>query len=154
DVDRADDLRRRSNELAKQIEKAFWMSNENFYAMALDAKKRKVEVISSNAGHLLFARAVTRDRARAIVDRVMRDDMHSGWGLRTVSRSEPTFNPLSYHRGSVWPHDNSLIAYGMSLYGFRDEVNQIFTSLFQAAQHFRDYRLPELFCGVQRNEFD
>jgi glycogen debranching enzyme len=154
EIDHADDLRRRSSELAKKIDKAFWMSQENYYAMALDAHKHKVEVVSSNPGHLLFARAVTRDRARAIVDRVMKEDMNSGWGIRTVSRSESTFNPLSYHRGSLWPHDNSLIAYGMSLYGFREEVNQIFTSLFQAAQHIRDYRLPELFCGMQRREYD
>lgn len=84
----------------------------------------------------------------------MRDDMESGWGWRTLAASERVFNPLSYHRGSVWPHDNSLVAHGMALYGFRAEVQRIFTSLYHAALNFRDYRLPELFCGVQRSEYD
>jgi glycogen debranching enzyme len=122
--------------------------------MGLDNQKRPLEVISSNAGHLLFTRAISRERARMVVQRFMRDDMESGWGWRTLAASEKVFNPLSYHRGSVWPHDNSLVAHGMALYGFRDEVQTIFSSLYHAALNFRDYRLPELFCGVQRNEYD
>ncbi len=154
DTERADRLRKSAAELAKKIEKSFWLNSENFYAMGLDAHKRPLEVISSNAGHLLFTRAISRDRARLIVQRFMRDDMESGWGWRTLAASERVFNPLSYHRGSVWPHDNSLVAHGMALYGFREEVKKIFTALYQAALNFRDYRLPELFCGVQRNEYD
>ncbi|PYY04893.1 MAG: amylo-alpha-1,6-glucosidase [Acidobacteria bacterium] len=154
DTMRADKLRKSSTEFAKRIEKAFWLPEENFYAMGLDSAKRPMEVISSNAGHLLFTRTVAKDRARLVVERLMRDDMQSGWGWRTLARSERVFNPLSYHRGSVWPHDNSLIGHGMALYGFRDEVKQIFTALYQAALNFRDYRLPELFCGVQRHEND
>lgn len=153
-AERADKLRKSSAELAKKIEKSFWLPGENFYAMGLDSQKRPLEVVSSNAGHLLFTRAISRDRARNVVQRFMRDDMQSGWGWRTLAASERVFNPLSYHRGSVWPHDNSLIAHGMALYGFRNEVKEIFTSLYQAALNFRDYRLPELFCGVQRNEND
>jgi glycogen debranching enzyme len=140
--------------LAKRIEHSFWLPREGFYAMGLDNHKRPLEVISSNPGHLLFTRAIQRDRARSVVQRFMHDDMQSGWGWRTLARSERVFNPLSYHRGSVWPHDNSLVAHGMALYGFREEVKQIFTSLYQAALNFRDYRLPELFCGVQRHEYD
>ena len=151
---RADQLKRRASELAKKIEKSFWMASEGFYAMALDQDKRQLQVISSNAGHLLFTRTVSKDRARIIVNRIMQEDIHSGWGLRTLSRNERVFNPLSYHRGSVWPHDSSLIAHGMALYGFRAEVNSILSSLYQAALNFRDYRLPELFCGVQRREHD
>lgn len=154
DTERADKLRKSSGELAKKIEKSFWLPQEGFYAMALDARKRPLEVISSNVGHLLFTRSISRDRARAVVQRFMRGDMQSGWGWRTLSRSERIFNPLSYHRGSVWPHDNSLIAHGMALYGFRREVKTIFTELYEAALNFRDYRLPELFCGVQRHEND
>ena len=154
DTARADKLRKSSTELAKKIEKSFWLPHESFYAMALDNQKRPLEVISSNVGHLLFTRTITRDRARLVVQRLMRDDMESGWGWRTLARSERVFNPLSYHRGSVWPHDNSLIAHGMALYGFRDEVKTIFTALYEAALNFRDYRLPELFCGVQRHEND
>jgi glycogen debranching enzyme len=151
---RADQLKRRASELAKKIEKTFWMQGEDFYAMALDQDKRQLQVISSNAGHLLFTRTVSKERARVLVNRIMQEDMHSGWGLRTLSRNERVFNPLSYHRGSVWPHDSSLIAHGMALYGFRAEVNSILCSLYQAALNFRDYRLPELFCGVQRREHD
>ncbi len=154
ETDRADRLRKTSAELTRRIEKSFWLAKEGFYAMGLDAQKRPLEVISSNPGHLLFTRAIARDRARSVVQRFMRDDMQSGWGWRTMARSERVFNPLSYHRGSVWPHDNSLTAHGMALYGFREEVKQIFTALYQAALNFRDYRLPELFCGVQRHEYD
>ena len=151
---RADQLKRRASELAKKIEKSYWMPNEGFYAMALDSDKRQLQVISSNAGHLLFTRTVTKERARILVQRIVQEDLHSGWGIRTLSRNERVFNPLSYHRGSVWPHDSSLVGHGMALYGFRAEVNSILCSLYQAALNFRDYRLPELFCGVQRREHD
>lgn len=154
DPERADRLRKSSAELGKKIERSFWLPHESFYAMALDSQKRPLEVIASNTGHLLFTRTISRDRARLVVQRLMKDDMQSGWGWRTLARSERVFNPLSYHRGSVWPHDNSLIAHGMALYGFRDEVKCIFTALYEAAINFRDYRLPELFCGVQRHEDD
>jgi len=154
ETERADRLRKSATELAKKIEKHFWLPEQNFYAMGLDSHKRPLEVIASNVGHLLFTRSIARDRARLVVQRFMRDDMQSGWGWRTLAASERVFNPLSYHRGSVWPHDNSLTAHGMALYGFRDEVKHIFTCLYQAALNFRDYRLPELFCGVQRNEYD
>ena len=154
DSERADRLKKESNELAKRFDKAFWMPQRGFYAMALDAKKQPLEVISSNPGHLLFTRIIGRERARAVVNRLMRPDMFSGWGWRTMSNEEHVFNPLSYHRGSVWPHDNSLIAHGMALNEYRAPVLRIFTTLFQAALTFRDYRLPELFCGVQRREHD
>jgi glycogen debranching enzyme len=103
---------------------------------------------------LLFTRIVNRERARTISTRLMRDDMFNGWGWRTMSNDERVFNPLSYHRGSVWPHDNSLIAHGMALNEMREGALRVVTSLYQAAQNFRDYRLPELFCGVQRREND
>jgi len=130
------------------------MADRNYFAMALDGEKQQLKCIASNPGHLLFTRAVNRERSRAIVTRLMREDMFSGWGWRTLSQEEPTFNPLSYHRGSVWPHDNSLIAHGMALNEFRRPTIQVLTALFQAALNFRNYRLPELFCGVQRREHD
>jgi glycogen debranching enzyme len=154
DIKTADRLKRESAEMAKRFEKAFWMPKLGFYAMALDREKRQTKVISSNPGHLLFTRMLAQDRAKAITQRFMRDDMFTGWGWRTMSRDERVFNPLSYHRGSVWPHDNSLIAHGMALYEFREPANQLFTALFQAALNFRDYRLPELFCGIERREHD
>ena len=152
DAARGEKCRREALEMAKRLEKAFWMPQRGFYAMALDKDKAQLEIISSNPGHLLFSRAIGRERARAVVNRLMRADMFSGWGLRTLSNEERVFNPLSYHRGSVWPHDNSLIVHGMALYEFRAPVIRIFTTLFEAALSFRDYRLPELFCGVQRSE--
>jgi glycogen debranching enzyme len=153
DTTRADQLKREAAAMAKRIE-AYWMADSQFYAIALDAAKKPVEIVSSNPGHLLFSRAVSKQRARAIVKRLMREDMFTGWGWRTLSDAEPTFNPLSYHRGSVWPHDNSLIAHGMVLNGFRSPALEIMTSLFEAALNFRNYRLPELFCGVRRGDQD
>jgi glycogen debranching enzyme len=154
DAPTADKLKKDAAEMAKRFEKAFWMPGRGFYALALDGDKRQVQVISSNPGHLLFTRMLAQDRARAVCERFMRPDMFSGWGWRTLSQEERVFNPLSYHRGSVWPHDNSIVAYGMALYEFREPVNRIFQALFEAALNFRDYRLPELFCGIQRGESD
>jgi glycogen debranching enzyme len=154
DIKTADKLKKEAAELAKRFERAFWMPGRSFYALALDGAKRKVEVISSNPGHLLFTRMLAQERARAVCDHFMRSDMFSGWGWRTLSKDEGVFNPLSYHRGSVWPHDNSIVAHGMAMYEFREPANQIFDALFRAALHFRDYRLPELFCGIERREFD
>lgn len=150
----ADKLKKEAAELAKRFERAFWMPGRGFYALALDGSKHKVEVISSNPGHLLFTRMLAQERARAVCERFMRPDMFSGWGLRTLSKEEGVFNPLSYHRGSVWPHDNSIVAHGMAMYEFREPANHVFESLFSAALHFREYRLPELFCGIERREFD
>lgn len=154
DVKTADRLKREAAELARRFDKAFWVPSRGFYAMALDAEKKPLEVIASNPGQLLFTRIINRERARTVTTRMMRDDMFNGWGWRTMSNDERVFNPLSYHRGSVWPHDNSLIAHGMALNEMRDAALRVLTSLYQAAASFRDYRLPELFCGVQRHEND
>ena len=154
DTKTADRLKKDAAEMAKRFEKAFWMPQRGFYAMALDRDKRQLQVISSNVGHLLFTRMLSQERARAVTERFMRRDMFSGWGWRTISCEERIFNPLSYHRGSVWPHDNSIAAHGMALHEFREPATQIFTALFEAALNFRDYRLPELFCGMQRREHD
>ena len=154
DIATADRLKRDANELQRRFEKAFWMPKQNYYALALDNAKKQVQVVASNPGHLLFCRIVGKERARAITQRLMADDMFTGWGWRTLAASEPVFNPLSYHRGSVWPHDNSLIAHGMALNDLRGPALHCLTSLYQASLNFRDYRLPELFCGVQRGEHD
>jgi glycogen debranching enzyme len=154
DVRTADKLKKDAAEMQKRFEKAFWMPKLGFYAMALDRDKRQTQVISSNPGHLLFTRMLSQERAKTVAQRFMRDDMFSGWGWRTMSREERIFNPLSYHRGSIWPHDCSIIAHGMSLYEFREPANQVFSTLFEAALNFRSYRLPELFCGIQRREHD
>ena len=154
ETERAEKLQRQAEELGRKLDEAFWMPDLQYFAMALDGSKEQLRCISSNPGHLMFSRAVGPDRVEKIVERLMREDMASGWGWRTLSRDEPTFNPMSYHRGSVWPHENSLIAHGMALYEYREPVRKIMTALFHAALNFRDYRLPELFCGVQRREHD
>jgi glycogen debranching enzyme len=122
--------------------------------MSLDGHKRQQAVISSNAGHLLWSRLINKERARLVAHRLMKEDMFSGWGIRTLSASEPTFNPLSYHRGSVWPHDNSLCAQGFAFFDLKQPLARVLTGLFQAAARFRNLRLPELFVGAQRREFD
>jgi glycogen debranching enzyme len=146
----AEELRRRAQEVMSALNRKFWSTDMGYYVMGLDKDKRPLNVFSSNPGHLLFSRAVSEERSHDLVNRLMEDGLFSGWGIRTLSSHERGFNPLSYHRGSVWPHDNSLIAYGMSLYGFQKEAARLLESLYHAALYFRDYRLPELFCGVQR----
>jgi glycogen debranching enzyme len=154
DTRTADRLKKDAAVMVKRFESSFWMPKLGFYAMALDRDKQQTQVVSSNPGHLLFTRMLPQERARTVTQRFMREDMFCGWGWRTMSRAERVFNPMSYHRGSVWPHDNSIIAHGMALYEFRKPANQLFTTLFEAALKFRNYRLPELFCGIQRREHD
>jgi glycogen debranching enzyme len=154
DGTRADRLRKEATEMARRIEKSFWMPRKSYFAMALDKNKRPLEVISSNVGHLLFSRALRADRARSVAQRLMQPDMHNGWGWRTLASSERVYNPMSYHRGSVWPHDNSIIAHGLCLYDMPKPALHTLTTLFQAALHFRENRLPELFCGMQRRNHD
>lgn len=147
-------LSERAGQLRRLISARFWMESYGYYAMALDRNKRPLSVISSNPGHLLFANALPRGRAKQVTERLISPGLFSGWGVRTLSRDEPTFNPMSYHRGSVWPHDNALIAYGMAGYGLRQESARIAAALYDAALYFRGYRLPELFCGVERRRHD
>ncbi len=154
DAATADRVRREATELAHRFERAFWLPRQGYYAMSLDGGKQPQEVISSNAGHLLWSRIIGQDRARQVASRMMRTEMFTGWGVRTLAADEPTYNPLSYHRGSVWPHDNSLLGLGLAFYEQKDALIRIVTGLFQAARHFRDLRLPELFVGAQRREFD
>ncbi len=143
---------KRSQTIRELLDPMFWMEDKQFYAMALDRDKQRLEVIASNPGHLLFSGVIAHERAERVVKKLVGEGMFSGWGIRTLSHNERTFNPMSYHRGSVWPHDNSLIGYGMAGYGFHREAGRIFTALYEAALHFRDYRLPELFCGIQRRD--
>jgi glycogen debranching enzyme len=140
----------RSEEIQQLIEERFWLEDRKYYAMALDRDKSPLRVDGSNPGHLLFTRAISRERAQQTTDRLLDQGLFSGWGIRTLSSAESYFNPMSYHCGSVWPHDNAVIGYGMARYGFNEEACRIFQSLYEAALHFNDYRFPELFCGVER----
>ncbi len=143
-------LRRQADELAGAIEERFWWEEEGTYYLGLDGEKRPIESVTSNPGQLLWAQIASADRARRVVDRLMAPDMWSGWGVRTLSADHPAYDPFSYQRGSVWPHDNGILAAGCYSYGFADEASQIVRAIFDAARHFERSRLPEVFAGVQR----
>jgi glycogen debranching enzyme len=150
---RAERLRAEAAAVEAQLER-FWLDVPGCYAIGLDAEKRPGSPFTSNQGHLLWADAVTEERARCIRDVLMADDMFSGWGVRTLAQSHPAYNPVGYHTGSVWPHDSALIAFGLRRYGFDEDFTLIFEGLLEAASRFGDYRLPELFAGFGRVEFD
>ncbi|HKZ50696.1 MAG TPA: amylo-alpha-1,6-glucosidase [Dehalococcoidia bacterium] len=144
-------LRREAAVLKKQFNKDFWLPQEGFYALALDGRKRPAAAISSNPGHALWSGIVDRERAPRVVDRLMEGDMFTGWGIRTLSSAAARFNPLGYHLGTVWPHDNAIVAMGFKEYGFEEALNEIATALYDAAVAFPYYRLPELFAGTPRS---
>jgi len=154
DSEQADRLTECSSDLMRKMEQSFWLAENQYYAMALDRDKRPLAVISSNPGHLLFTHTIQDQRTRHVVTKLTGHGLFSGWGIRTLSEEERTYNPMSYHRGSVWPHDNSLTAFGMARYGYKQEASAIFSALFETSLHFREYRLPELFCGNQRHHRD
>jgi glycogen debranching enzyme len=134
------------------VQTTFWMEKEGFYALAIDGKKRRVESISSNPGHLLWCGLPRPDRARSVAERLLSDDLFSGWGLRTLSTANPAFNPLSYQLGSVWPHDSAIAASGLWRYGLFDLAEALLEGILHAAAAFEQHRLPELFCGFSREE--
>jgi glycogen debranching enzyme len=150
---RAEDLRAGTAVLEEGIER-FWLDDLGYYAMALDAAKRPSRALASNQGHLLWADAVPPERAAQVRDALMGDAMFTGWGIRTLADGEPAYNPIGYHIGSVWPHDNALIAVGLRRYGFDEAFTHIFEGLLEAASQFSNYRLPELFAGFSRTEYE
>ena len=135
--------------LKENFQKAFWCEEISNFVLALDGDKQQCKVSASNAGHCLYAGVAEMDEAGRIADTLMGQDFFSGWGVRTLAASEARFNPMSYHNGSIWPHDNALIAAGLARYGFKEHANRIVKGLFDASL-FVDYRLPELFCGFYR----
>ncbi len=149
-AERADALEAEARQLAERFERAFWRDDLHMYALALDGVKEPCCVRTSNAGQVLFSGIAQPDHAAIVARRLLEPDLFSGWGIRTVSRSEARYNPMSYHNGSVWPHDNALIAVGLARVGAKDAVNQIFHGLYDAATYMDLHRLPELFCGFQR----
>lgn len=146
----AERLAREAAELKVRFNKAFWLDDLNTYALALDGLKRPCAVRASNAGHCLFSGIADRECAQKVVRMLTSSHMFCGWGVQTVASTEARFNPMSYHNGSVWPHDNAIIAAGMTRYGFRDEALQIFNSWFNASRYLDVNRLPELICGFCR----
>lgn len=152
--DRAADLRARAAALYNRFNEAFWNEQDGFYAFALDGDKRPVRTVASNVGHCLWTGIVRPDRARRVVERLMAPDMFSGWGIRTLSDKHPAYNPISYHTGSIWPHDNGLIAQGFARYGFAAEAARVAGAMSEAAASFAMHQIPELFAGIARNGTD
>ena len=144
-------LRAEADRLAGQIEERFWWEAEGTYYLGLDGDKRPIDSVSSNPGHLLWQRAVEPERAAKVVRRLMADDMWSGWGIRTLSADHIAYDPLSYQRGSVWPHDNAIAAAGFRAYGFDEEAATVAAGIFDATSKFASQRLPELFAGLARD---
>ena len=146
----ASELSLQAERLRLNFEAAFWCEDIGTYALALDGAKRPCRVLASNAGHALFTGIASPDRARKIAANLLNPDGFSGWGIRTLSRGQPRYNPMSYHNGSVWPHDNALIAIGFAHYGLKTEAARVFAGVFDAARRQELRRLPELFCGLIR----
>jgi glycogen debranching enzyme len=147
-------LRDEAARLKRLFNERFWLEEKGIIALALDGEKRPVDAVASNMGQCLWTGILDRDKARAVAVRLMADDMFSGWGIRTLSSRMAAYNPISYHNGSVWPHDNSIIAAGLSSYGFKTEASRVIRGIMDAAGHFPRYRLPELFAGCPRMETD
>ncbi len=152
--DRAEPLERQADALRKRFNKDFWLDSRGCYALAIQKGGRPVRVCSSNSGHCLWAGIAEPDLARRCRRRLMRPDMFTGWGIRTLSNRERAYSPVGYHVGSVWPHDNSLIMDGFRRSGFDAAALELFSGMMRAAMHFSLYRLPELFAGFSRAEYE
>jgi glycogen debranching enzyme len=150
DEQTARELSRKAEALAERFRRDFWIPS-GFFALAIDGEGRPATSVTSNPGHALWCGIATQEQAAQQVQRLMKRDMFSGWGLRTLSEESPRYNPQAYHNGTVWPHDNSIAVMGMKRYGHEEEMNRVATGLFDAAKTFEYYRLPELFGGLGRS---
>jgi glycogen debranching enzyme len=142
----SDALERRADSLRAQFRQDFWMAERGCHALALDGDKRQVDSLTSNIGHLLWSGILDDSEAAAVAKVLLDDQMYSGWGVRTLGSREAGYNPLGYHTGTIWPHENSLIVAGMARYGHHDEAHSIGTAMLTAATYF-EHRLPEVFAG-------
>ncbi|MBK6263904.1 amylo-alpha-1,6-glucosidase [Marivirga sp. S37H4] len=150
--DKASKWTREAEELKEKFNRTFWSESKNTYVLALDGKKKACNVVTSNAGHCLFSGIATKEKAKKVAKSIISESMFSGWGVRTLATEEACYNPMSYHNGSIWPHDNAMIAYGLSRYGLQREVSILLTGMFDTSIHEADQRLPELFCGFKRRK--
>jgi len=144
-------LAREAAELRRRFELKFWLDTEQFYAQGLDRLKTPIPSITSNAAHCLWAGIIDPERAELLRDRLMAPDMFSGWGIRTLSADSPHYNPMSYHNGTIWPHDNSIAAAGLRRYRHAEAAGQVIESIMEAGVRMPNHRLPELFCGFRRD---
>ncbi len=150
DEARAQALLQEADALKRRFHEVYWMEDEGCYAYGQDGQKRLITSITSNAGQCLWSGIADQDKAERTVRRLLQEDMWSGWGIRTLSSKNPAYNPYSYHLGSIWPHDNGIIAAGFKRYGLANEANQVTRAMFDAARRFEAYRLPEIFAGLKR----
>jgi glycogen debranching enzyme len=148
--ERARDLEHAAKRLAEQFNARFWCPELALYALALDGKKNPCRVRSSNAGQVLFTGIAQPERAESIANQLLSPQFFTGWGIRTIGKYEARYNPMSYHNGSVWPHDNALIGLGLGRYGLKRPLERLFQGMFDVAGYMDLGRLPELFCGFQR----
>jgi len=146
---RAQELRQKADELYQRFNDRFWMEDESFYCLGLDGNKQQIRSTTSNPGHLLWSGIVPSERAKQLVQQLFQPDLWCGWGIRTLSAKNPAYDPLGYHTGSVWAHDNSFIAAGLKRYGYHAEANRIAEGLFGAASMFQNHQMPELFGGIE-----
>ena len=146
----ADELDQSATALQQNFNERFWCEEIGSYALALDGRKRQCAVASSNAGHALWSGIATPEKAARIADTLLGEDCFCGWGIRTIGKSALRYNPMSYHNGSIWPHDNAIIAAGMARYGFTGKAMQIFSALHEVSLHMDQHRMPELFCGFEK----
>jgi glycogen debranching enzyme len=149
-ADLSEALDRKADRLQEQFEREFWDDELNSYVLALDGEKKPCRVLSSNAGHCLWTGIASKEHAARLARTLLREDNFCGWGIRTLASGEVRYNPMSYHNGSVWPHDNAIIAGGLARYGHKNEVLQILGALFDASTFMEFNRLPELFCGFHK----
>jgi glycogen debranching enzyme len=152
DWGRGADLEHQAQALKTRFDRAFWSESRSTYALALDGQKKQCEVRTSNAGHCLYTGIASTERVSRIVRTLTSETSFSGWGIRTLDSTEARYNPMSYHNGSVWPHDNAIVGYGFSRYGIKHEALRLFTALYDLSQNVRLNRLPELICGFPRIE--
>lgn len=153
DTDVADRLRAEAHELRTHFERDFWLKEKSIYALALQVGNKPAAVVSSNAGQMLWSGMADPARAKKTMEQLMSKEMFSSWGIRTLSSAESRYNPVGYHLGTIWPHDNSIIAAGFRRYGFDDAACQVFAGIVNASKHFGRRRLPEVFAGFSRDEF-
>jgi len=149
-ADMAAELEQQADQLQSKFESMFWCEEIGSYALALDGEKKPCRVRTSNAGHALFAGIASDEHAARVADTLLQKEFFAGWGIRTLAASQARYNPMSYHNGSIWPHDNAIIALGLARYGFRDAAARLLTAMFEAANYMDLRRLPELFCGFAR----
>ena len=145
-----EELKEQARQLKRKFNDLFWSESKQTYVLALDGRKKPCNVLSSNAGHCLFSGIATRDRAKLVAEKLMQENMFTGWGIRTIASDEARYNPMSYHNGSVWPHDNAMIGMGFARYGLMTEAVQTMTAIFDTSLFMQGKRLPELFCGFRR----